>query len=140
MFDAYVGLLGKWSLIEMNLQVFMFSVKVFKNEMPADDLATGVIFLKKMSEDDRSWIDTFRRTLTSRYADLRTREPDRARLVGINLDDGDESANSKATNRIDHQAAPGATFANTVRELNALTDLSAAKRELDALIGLHSSL
>ena len=51
-FDAYVGLLGKWSLIEMNLQVFMFSVKVFKNEMPADDLATGVIFLKKMSEDD----------------------------------------------------------------------------------------
>ena len=51
-------------------------------------------------------IFNFRRTLTSRYADLRTREPDRAQLVGINLDDGDESANSKATNRIDHQAAP----------------------------------
>ena len=105
-FDAYVGLLGKWSLIEMNLQVFMFSVKVFKNEMPADDLATGVIFLKKMSEDDRSRIDTFRRTLTLCYADLRTREPDTVRLVGINLDDGDESANSKATNRIDHQQPP----------------------------------
>ena len=55
-FEAYVGLFGKWSLIEMNMQVFLFTVQVFTQEMSTDDLVSGVIFLKKMSEDDRSWI------------------------------------------------------------------------------------
>jgi SpoVK/Ycf46/Vps4 family AAA+-type ATPase len=145
MYGAYVKLMGKWSLIEMNMHVFVCVIKMFKKKVSAEDMIKGTAFLEELSSEDRCLIEKFKKDLPDRFPGLSNREPDRERLKGISFDADDDDEEEKTPPeqvqaRSAPQQDPPVLLEEARRELTSLIGLGAVKEELrrlDAFLGIQ---